>query len=71
MNMDTETIAATILHAVPEYLDGWRTTLETRFGTNIAGLVEGISRMEQIQEFSEIDGLHNPDRKNGDHAQQI
>jgi len=71
MNMDVETIAATILHAVPEYLGDWRVTLETRFGANIAGLVEGISRMEQIQEFSEIEGLHDPDRKNSDHAQQI
>jgi GTP pyrophosphokinase len=71
MNMDVETIAATILHAVPEYLDDWRTTLEARFGANIAGLVEGISRMEQIQEFSEFEGLHDPDRKNGDHLQQI
>ncbi len=71
MNMDAETIAATILHAVPEYLGDWRATLETRFGANIAGLVEGISRMEQIQEFSEIEGLHDPNRKNGDHAQQI
>ncbi|HSI43637.1 MAG TPA: bifunctional (p)ppGpp synthetase/guanosine-3',5'-bis(diphosphate) 3'-pyrophosphohydrolase [Methylotenera sp.] len=71
MNMDTETIAATILHAVPEYLDDWRPTLETRFGANIAGLVDGISRMEQIQEFSEVEGLHDPSRKNGDHAQQI
>ncbi len=71
MNMDVETIAATILHAVPEYMGDWRPTLETRFGANIAGLVEGISRMEQIQEFSEIEGLQDPDRKNGDHAQQI
>jgi len=71
MNMDAETIAATVLHAVPEYLADWREVLESRFGTNITGLVEGISRMEQIQEFSEIEGLQNPDRKNGDHAQQI
>jgi GTP pyrophosphokinase len=71
MNMDVETIAATILHAVPEYLSDWKITLETRFGNNIAGLVEGISRMEQIQEFSEIENLHNTSRKNDDHAQQI
>ncbi len=71
MNMDAETIAATILHAVPEYLDDWRATLETRFGTNVTGLVDGISRMEQIQAFSETEGLHEPDRKNGDHALQI
>lgn len=71
MNMDAETIVATILHAVPEYLDDWRATLEMRFGANVAGLVDGISRMEQIQEFSETEGLHDHDRKNGDHALQI
>lgn len=71
MNMDADTIAATILHAVPDYLDDWRAILETRFGVNVAGLVDGISRMEQIQEFSETEGLHDTDRKNGDHALQI
>jgi GTP pyrophosphokinase len=71
MNMDVETIAATILHAVPEYLDDWQATLQTRFGANITGLVEGISRMEKIQEFSEIEGLHSTDQKNSNHAQQI
>jgi GTP pyrophosphokinase len=71
MNMDVETIAATILYAVPERLVDWRTTLEARFGANIVNLVEGISRMEQIQAFSEIEGLHNPDMQNGDHAQQV
>ncbi|MEY3882746.1 MAG: hypothetical protein RLZZ379_24 [Pseudomonadota bacterium] len=71
MNMDADTIAATVLHAVPDYLDDWRATLETQFGVNVAGLVDGISRMEQIQEFSETEGLHDTDRKNGDHALQI
>lgn len=71
MNMDVETIAATILHAVPEYMGGWQAALQTRFGTNIVNLVEGISRMEQIQEFSEIEGLHDSNQKNSDHAQQI
>jgi GTP pyrophosphokinase len=71
MNMDAESIAATILHAVPDYLDDWRATLETRFGPNITGLVEGISRMEQIQALSETESLHDGDRKHGNHPQQI
>lgn len=71
MNMDVETITATLLHAVPEYLDDWRATLATRFGANIASLVEGISRMEQIRELSETDSVHGTDRKNESHAQQI
>ena len=49
MNMDFETIAAAILHAVPEYLDDWSEKLKAGFGANISSLVEGISRMEQIQ----------------------
>jgi GTP pyrophosphokinase len=54
MNMDYETLAATVLHAVPEYLDDWKEIVEQRFGTNVKVLVEGISRMEQIEQFSEI-----------------
>ena len=71
MNMDFETVAAAILHAVPEYDEGWAETLKTDFGTSICSLVEGISRMEQIQEFSEIEGLHGKEKKKGDHVQQI
>jgi GTP pyrophosphokinase len=74
MNMDYETIAATILHAVPGYLDDWAQKLETGFGPNVRALVEGISRMEQIRQFSE---MRAPDKKDKDkkdkagHAQQI
>ena len=71
MNMDYETIAATILHALPEYLDGWAATLETRFGTNVKMLVEGISRMEQIEQFSEIRSPDKKEKKKGDDIQQI
>lgn len=71
MNMDAETIAATILYAAPEYLNDWQLTLEASFGSHIVGLVEGISRMEQIQALSEIEGLHQADRKHDDHAQQV
>lgn len=71
MNMDFETVAAAILHAVPEYEDDWAETLKICFDTNICSLVEGISRMEQIQEFSEMDGLHGKEKKKGDHVQQI
>jgi GTP pyrophosphokinase len=71
MNMDVETIAATILHAVPDYVDDWRLRLETSFGASIADLVEGISRMEQIQEFSETEGLHAPAQKSANQAPQI
>lgn len=71
MNMDSETIAAAILHAVPDYMEDWQETLQGRFGANIARLVEGISRMEQIQEFSEMESLHASEGEKGDQAQQI
>ena len=54
MHMDHETIAAAILHAVPEFLEGWQEKIEKDFGSNVKMLVEGIWRMEQIEQFSEI-----------------
>ena len=71
MNMDHETIAATVLHAVPDYLNDWSEILEARFGTNVKMLVEGISRMEQIQQFSEIRSPDKKEKKKGDDVQQI
>ncbi len=69
MNMDFETIAATVLHAVPDYLDGWAEVLAERFGPNVTALVEGISRMEQIQQFSEMRTPHKKEK--GDNARQV
>ena len=69
MHMDHETIAATILHAVPEYLDDWAAKLEKDFGAQVKMLVEGISRMEQIQQFSEIPSQNK--KKKDEAAQQI
>jgi GTP pyrophosphokinase len=54
MNMDHETITAAVLQAVPEYLDNWQERVATGFGGNIKALVEGIHRLEQIQQLSEI-----------------
>jgi GTP pyrophosphokinase len=65
MNMDFETIAATLLHALPEYLDDWSERLKAGFGQNVAALVRGISRMEQIRQFREMRN------KNADDSQQI
>ena len=71
MNMDYETVAAAILHAVPEHLERWAEKLGASMGANISSLVLGMSRMEQIQDFSETNGLHKPEKNKGDHAQQI
>lgn len=69
LHMDYETIAATALHAVPNYLDKCAEILTERFGRNVTTLVEGISRMEQIRQFSEV---RSPTAKNKEEtAQQI
>ena len=53
LHMDHETIAAAILHAVPEYLEDYAEVLTEQFGRNVTALVTGISRVEQISQLSE------------------
>ena len=67
LHLDHETIAATVLHAVPDYLEGWAEALNARFGRNVTALVEGISRVERIRLFSEMRGAQDKDEA----AQQI
>ena len=54
LHMDHETIAAAILHAVPEYLEDYAEVLTGQFGRNVTSLVTGVSRVEQISQLSEI-----------------
>ncbi|MCR4299012.1 MAG: HD domain-containing protein, partial [Gallionella sp.] len=67
MRLDHETIAATVLHAAPDYLDDWIEALAARFGRSVTALVEGISRVERIRLFSEMRGAQDKDEA----AQQI
>ncbi|MBI1888003.1 MAG: bifunctional (p)ppGpp synthetase/guanosine-3',5'-bis(diphosphate) 3'-pyrophosphohydrolase [Nitrosomonadales bacterium] len=67
LHLDHETIAATALHAVPDYLEGWAEALNARFGRNVTALVEGISRVERIRLFSEMRGAQDKEEA----AQQI
>ena len=71
MNMDFETIAATLLHAVPNYLDAWQEKLTEHFGSQIVGLVNGIARMENIRQFSEMQNIANPTQKKNDDSEQL
>jgi GTP pyrophosphokinase len=71
LNMDADTITATILYAVPKYIDNWQETIKARFGSNIADLVDGLLRIEQVQEFSEFEKLHLQDKASSDYSQHI
>jgi len=55
----------------PAHIDNWQETLKARFGSNIVSLVEGILRIEQVQEFSEFEDLQAQDKENGDYSKQI
>src|SRR3990167_5628027 len=67
MRLDHETVAAAVLHAVPDYLDDWNWALAERFGRSVTALVEGISQVERIRLFSEMRGAQGKDEA----AQQI
>jgi GTP pyrophosphokinase len=71
LNMDAATIVATILYAVPKHIDNWQETIKSRFGNHITSLVEGISRIEQVQEFSELENLRLQDQGKENHSKQI
>jgi GTP pyrophosphokinase len=71
LNMDADTIVATILYAVPRHIDNWQETIKARFGNNITALVEGILRIEQVQEFSDLESLHSQDKGQSDYSKQI
>jgi GTP pyrophosphokinase len=71
LNMDAETIIATILYAAPAHIDNWQETLKARFGSDIVSLVEGILRIEQVQEFSEFEDLQVQDKESSDNSKQI
>ncbi|MDR0480817.1 MAG: bifunctional (p)ppGpp synthetase/guanosine-3',5'-bis(diphosphate) 3'-pyrophosphohydrolase [Gallionellaceae bacterium] len=71
LRMDHETIAAAILHAAPNYLQGdARAWLTEQFGASIAALVDGIARMEHVRQFSETNTLGDAMNKE-ESAQQI
>jgi GTP pyrophosphokinase len=67
LNMDAEAIAATALHAVPNFITDAPVVLREKFGQNVAVLVDGISRMEHVRQFSEVRDQPNAEQA----AQQI
>ena len=69
MHMGYETIVAAVLHAVPDYLEGWQEKLQTAFGANISSMVEGIVRMDRVRLFSETHDWTNKNK--AESAQQI
>ena len=67
LHLDHETIAAAVLHAVPDFIEDWKEVLAEYFGGNVEALVGGISRMERIRLFSEVRAAADKDEA----AQQV
>jgi GTP pyrophosphokinase len=68
LGMDYETIAAAILHDVPEDTEITLAEIEEAFGPKIAELVDGVTKMGQIQEYR---GLTEKSRKERAKAESL
>lgn len=53
LRLDAQTIAAALLHDLPQLQRYQRAGFVARFGEDVAGLVEGLARMERIQSLHE------------------
>src|SRR5262245_3576784 len=49
LRLDGETLAAGLLSGLPALPQPWEESVRSALGSNVAGLVEGVARMGQIQ----------------------
>ena len=54
LGLDTDVVIAALLHDTVEDTPVTLTQIEKKFGADVASLVDGVTKMEVIQEFSEI-----------------
>ncbi len=59
LKVDSDTLTAGMLHAIPNYLDDYVIKLQTDFNPTVANLVEGVSRTGRIQKLSNKSGATN------------
>lgn len=62
LNLDHETIAATLLHEVVEDRAVSLAEVEAQFGKTIASLVDGVTKMDAIQSFQHLPESHRKER---------
>ena len=62
MNLDTETVAAALLHDVVEYTEYTLSDIEKSFGKIIAFLVDGVTKLDKIK-YSGVKGREENLRK--------
>ena len=64
IHMDTATIVAALCHDVSEDCNVPMTELESRFGREVAGLVDGVTKLDKMQ-FLHVDGDEGLPKLNG------
>jgi GTP pyrophosphokinase len=67
--MDHESIAAAILQGVTGRDPDWAAKVTELFGASIAGLVDGVARMDQIREYAAPEG--GDKREQGAHVESL
>ncbi len=71
IRMDYETVAAAILHDVVEDTDVTLDDITTNFGAGVAGLVDGVTKMQVIQTFKGVDVMSKKEKKEHTQAESL
>ena len=71
VRMDYETLAAALLHDVVEDADITLDDIRKQFGNNIAGMVDGVTKMVLIQGFQGLNDSAKQERKNLEQAESL
>ena len=69
LRLDANTLAAALLHDVVEDCDVRSEELEEKFGSEVARLVDGVTKLTQTELMSEEPGQESGSDANGDFAQ--
>src|SRR4051794_18685651 len=68
LRLDADTLAAGLLSGLPTLSQPWEEKVRNALGGNVAGLVEGIARMGQIQALR---AQAHDSKKTADHTAQL
>ncbi len=71
VRMDHETVAAAVLHDVVEDTEITHEDIEKTFGSSIATLVDGVTKMAVIQSYKNLDDISRKERKEKAQAESL
>ncbi|KAF0811698.1 GTP pyrophosphokinase [Andreprevotia sp. IGB-42] len=71
LNMDADTVIASLLFAVSDFVPDAASEVETRFGKEVAKLVDGVDRVRKIRVLANLGAHAAPAAKTQDAAAQV